>query len=67
MVARRIQIIIAGTGVKQLENENHLLLIIILLLAVAAFVVGDSNNRSSEKSGGTVEANGASQSIILGH
>ncbi len=52
---------------KQLENENHLLVIIILLLVVAAFVVGDSNSRNSGRSGGAIEANGASQSTLLGH
>jgi len=61
------QQIFEATGVKQLENENHLLLIIILLLAVAAFVVGDSNSRNSARSGETIEASSASQSSILGH
>jgi len=56
-----------ATGVKQLENENHLLLIIILLLTVAAFVVGESNSRISGKSGVTLQATGATQSTILGH
>ncbi|KAF1080468.1 MAG: hypothetical protein GQF41_3292 [Candidatus Rifleibacterium amylolyticum] len=62
-----MQKIFQAIGVKQLENENHLLLIIILLLAVAAFIVGDSNTRSSARSGETIEASSASQSSILGH
>jgi len=61
------QKIFRATGVKQLENENHLLLIIILLLAVAAFVVGESNSRNSGRSGETIESGSASHSQILGH
>ena len=58
-----------ATGVKQLENENHLLFIIILLLTVAAFVVGESNSRISDKSGVKLQTTGTgtTQSTILGH
>lgn len=67
MVIARPTINTQAIGVKQLENENHLLLIIIVLLVVAAFVVGDSNVRNSKNSDELIQAGSASQPAIIGH
>lgn len=54
-----------ATGVKQLENESHLLIIVILLLVIAAYVIGESNIRQSSEAKHTINASSASHSTIL--